>query len=206
MTMTGDRRGDDPPTFITKPSSSWFPRRRADLGRCLQFEAERGRWTVLGLRLCAPPSARQRPPVLVIPPCLACSHQGCGAHSRLGRQNNTIDFSFGGTDLLWGTDVSASIGRRYILDRFLRHPQPGAIHFHLVVVIDHSGLGRTTIRQIAARHIRVLTNELRIEALVPCLVSNSMMSVLPKRNAWNEKNRNHEEQNGKIFVWSLTTI
>jgi hypothetical protein len=127
-------------------------------------------------------------------------------HSRLGWQNNTIDFSFGGADLLWGTDVSASIGRRYILDRSLGHPHPGAIHFHLVVVIDHPGLRRTTIRQIAARHIRVLADELRIEALVPCLVSNTMMSVLGKRNDWNENDRNREQQNGKIFVGSLTMI
>src|SRR5262249_14806877 len=68
-----------------------------------------------------------------------------GACSSLRRQNNAIDLSFGSADLRRRTNVGASIGCRNILDRFLRHFQPGAIHFHLIVIIDHAGFGRTTV-------------------------------------------------------------
>src|SRR5262245_11476782 len=67
------------------------------------------------------------------------------AYSRLGRQHNAIDFSFGGTNLRGRTNVGTAIRSCNVLNRFFGHPQPSAIHFHLIVVVDHTGLSRTTI-------------------------------------------------------------
>jgi hypothetical protein len=55
------------------------------------------------------------------------------------------------THLSRGTNVSATIGRDYVVDRIVGNRRPRTVHFNLVVVTNHATLGRPTIHQIAAR-------------------------------------------------------
>src|SRR5215475_5817723 len=73
--------------------------------------------------------------------------------------------------------MSTAIRRDYIIDLVAGNRHPGTVHLNFVVVADHATLGRPTIHQIAAR-TSVVSSELRVEALMPCIVARPVVSLL----------------------------
>jgi hypothetical protein len=53
-----------------------------------------------------------------------------------------------------------------------------AIDFDFVVVTNHATLGRATIHQVAARSLAIVSFELRVEVLMPFIVTYPIVSVL----------------------------
>ena len=59
--------------------------------------------------------------------------------------------------------------------------RPCTVHFNFIVVADHATLGRPTIHQIAARALAIVSFELRVEPLMPFIVTHSVVSLLRRR-------------------------
>jgi hypothetical protein len=74
--------------------------------------------------------------------------------------------------------VSAPIGRDHVVDLIVGHRRPCTVHFNFVVVANHTTLGRPTIHQIAARALAIVSFEFRVEALMPFIVADSVVSFL----------------------------
>jgi hypothetical protein len=55
---------------------------------------------------------------------------------------------------------------------------PFAIHFDFIVVANHSALGWTTIHQVAARALAVISLERRVEVPMPFVVACPEISFL----------------------------
>src|SRR5262249_28737365 len=67
--------------------------------------------------------------------------------------------------------------RDHIVNLVIGNRHPFAVHFDFVVVANHATLGRATIHQVAAQ-TAVISSELRVEVLMPFLVTYSVMSFL----------------------------
>src|SRR5262249_8938347 len=93
--------------------------------------------------------------------------------SGFGRQDHAVVLCPIGPDFLGRPNVSAAVGRNNVLDRILGDRQPNAVHFYFIVVADRAGHRRPAVRQIAARRLGVLADQLRIEAVVPSVVPDS---------------------------------
>jgi hypothetical protein len=74
--------------------------------------------------------------------------------------------------------MSTAIGRYHVVNLVTGNPHPFAIHFDFIVVANHSALGGTTIHQVAARALAVISLELRVEVLMPFVVTCSEISFL----------------------------
>jgi hypothetical protein len=74
--------------------------------------------------------------------------------------------------------VSAAIGRDHVVNLVIGNRYPFAIHFDFVVVANHATLGRATIHQVAARALAIVSFELRVEVLMPFIVTYPIVSVL----------------------------
>src|SRR5262245_9350813 len=98
--------------------------------------------------------------------------------SAFRRQNDAEYNALVLTHLSRSTDVSATIGRDYVVDLVIGNRRPCTVHFNFVVVANHATLGRPTIHQIAARALAVISFELRVEALMPLIVAHSVVSFL----------------------------
>ena len=61
--------------------------------------------------------------------------------------------------------MSATIGRDHIVDLVVGNRRPYTVHFNFVVVANDATLGRSTIHQIAARALAIVSFECRVEAL-----------------------------------------
>ena len=83
--------------------------------------------------------------------------------------------------------MSTTIGRDHVVNLVTGNPHPFAVHFDLVVVAHHAALGRATIHQVAARALAVISFELRVEVLMPFIVTYPIVSVL-RRRACKKKN------------------
>ena len=82
--------------------------------------------------------------------------------------------------------MSTTIGRDNVVNLVTGNPHPFAVHFDLVVVAHHAALGRATIHQVAARTLAVISFELRVEALMPFIVTFPVISLL-RRCAYTKK-------------------
>jgi hypothetical protein len=74
--------------------------------------------------------------------------------------------------------VSAPVGRDQVVNLAVGNQHPFAIHFDFVVVANHSALGWTTIHQVAARALAVISLELRVEVPMPFVVAFPEISFL----------------------------
>ena len=74
--------------------------------------------------------------------------------------------------------MSATIGRDHIVDLVVGNRRPYTVHFNFVVVANDATLGRSTIHQIAARALAIVSFELRVEVLMPFIVTYPIVSVL----------------------------
>ena len=74
--------------------------------------------------------------------------------------------------------MSATIGRDHVVNLGIGNRYPFAIHFDFVVVANHATLGRATIHQVAARALAIVSFELRVEVLMPFIVTYPIVSVL----------------------------
>src|SRR4029450_14137207 len=97
--------------------------------------------------------------------------------SALRWQNDTEYNALVRTHLSRSADVSATIGRDHIVDLVVGNRRPDTVHFNFVVVANDATLGRPTIHQIAAR-TSVVSSELRVEALMPFIVTRTVVSLL----------------------------
>ena len=73
--------------------------------------------------------------------------------------------------------MSTTVGRDRIVNLIIGNRRPFAVHFDFVVVANHATLGRATIHQVAAR-TSVISSELRVEALMPFIVTHPVVSFL----------------------------
>src|SRR5215470_13163644 len=73
---------------------------------------------------------------------------------------------------------SRPIGRNHVVDLIVGYRRPYTVHLNLVVVANHTTLGRPTIHQIAARALAIVSFELRVEALMPMM---DLMSLDPSQ-------------------------
>src|SRR5207253_6121179 len=85
------------------------------------------------------------------------------------------------THLSRSANVGATIGRDHVIDLVVGNRCPCAVHFNFVVVANHATLVRPTIHQIAARALAIVSFELRVEALMPFIVTHSVVSFLRRR-------------------------
>ena len=90
--------------------------------------------------------------------------------------------------------MSATIGRDRIVDLVVRNRRPYAVHFNFVVVANDATLGRSTIHQIAARALTIISFECRVEALMPFIVANPVVPFL--RCCGYRKNHGQRAANG----------
>jgi len=74
--------------------------------------------------------------------------------------------------------MSATIGRDRIVDLVVRNRRPYAVHFNFVVVANDATLGRSTIHQIAARALAIVSFECRVEALMPFIMAHPVVPFL----------------------------
>jgi hypothetical protein len=74
--------------------------------------------------------------------------------------------------------VGTAIGRNHIVDLVVGNWHPFAVDFDFVVVANHATLGRTTIHQVAARTLAIVSFELRVEVLMPFIVTCPIVSIL----------------------------
>ena len=74
--------------------------------------------------------------------------------------------------------MSTAIGRYHVVNLVTGNPHPFAIHFDFIVVANHSALGGATIHQVAARALAVISLELRVEVLMPFVVTCSVDILL----------------------------
>ena len=77
--------------------------------------------------------------------------------------------------------MSTTIGRDHVVNLVIGNRHPFAIHFDFVVVANHATLGRATIHQVAARTLAVISFELRVEALMPFIVTFPVIPLAPLR-------------------------
>jgi hypothetical protein len=79
--------------------------------------------------------------------------------------------------------VGTAIGRNHIVDPVVGNWHPFAVDFDFAVVANHATLGRTTIHQVAARALAIVSFELRVEVLMPLIVTYPILSriTLPSR-------------------------
>jgi hypothetical protein len=83
-----------------------------------------------------------------------------------------------GTYLSRSADVGTTIRRDHIVDLVVGNWHPFAVDFDFVVVANHATLGRATIHQVAARTLAIVSFELRVEVLMPFIVTYPIVSVL----------------------------
>ncbi len=74
--------------------------------------------------------------------------------------------------------MSATIGRDHIVDLVVGNRRPYTVHFNFVVVANDATLGRSTIHQIAARALAIVSFECRVEALMPFIMAHSVVPFL----------------------------
>jgi hypothetical protein len=74
--------------------------------------------------------------------------------------------------------VSATVGGDHIVNLVVGNHHPFAVHYDFIVVANHSALGWTTIHQVAARALAVISLELRVEVLMPFVVACPEISFL----------------------------
>src|SRR5262249_13052647 len=74
---------------------------------------------------------------------------------------------------------------------------PGAVHHHLVVVTDCAAGGRATIRVIAAGHLGVWRDQLRVVLLMPVIVTMAEVALLAaRRRQGGDQQREHNDLAG----------
>ena len=74
--------------------------------------------------------------------------------------------------------MGTTIRRNHIVDLVVGNRHPFAVDFDFVVVANHATFGRATIHQVAARALAVVSFELRVEVLMPFIVTYPIVSVL----------------------------
>src|SRR5260370_6737476 len=101
-----------------------------------------------------------------------CSHQPSE-----GRMTQNIN-ALVRPHLPWSADMSATIGRDHIVDLVVGNRRPYTVHFNFVVVANDATLGRSTIHQIAARALAIVSFECRVEALMPFIMAHPAVPFL----------------------------
>jgi hypothetical protein len=74
--------------------------------------------------------------------------------------------------------MSATIGRDHVVDLVVGNRRPYTVHFNFVVVANDATLGRSTIHQIAARALAIVSFECRVEALMPFIMAHPLVPFL----------------------------
>jgi len=77
--------------------------------------------------------------------------------------------------------MRATIRGDHVVDLITRDQRPYAVHFNLIVAIDHAALCRPTIYYIRARAAAVAPPEFRVKILVPVAVTDPVVSFLRRR-------------------------
>jgi hypothetical protein len=90
--------------------------------------------------------------------------------------------------------VSATIRRDYVIDLVIGNRGPYTVHLNFVVITNDATLGRSTIHQIAARALAIVSFECRVEALMPFIMANPVVPFL--RCCAYRKNHGHRAANG----------
>ncbi|HJY49364.1 MAG TPA: hypothetical protein VJ349_12135 [Stellaceae bacterium] len=101
--------------------------------------------------------------------------------------------------------MSAAIGRDHVVNLVIGNRNPFAIHFDFVVVANHATLGRATIHQVAARALAIVSFELRVEVLMPFIVTYPIVSVLRCRACKKKHGEPTSKQRREVlpFTWKL---
>jgi hypothetical protein len=101
--------------------------------------------------------------------------------------------------------VGTAIRRNHIVDLVVGNWHPFAIDFDFVVVANHATLGRTTIHQVAARALAIVSFELRVEVLMPLIVTYPIVSVLRCRACKKKHGEPTSKQRREAlpFTWKL---
>ena len=101
--------------------------------------------------------------------------------------------------------MGATIRRDHVVNRVNGNPHPFAVHFDFVVVANHSTLGRATIHQVAARSLAIVSFELRVEVLMPFIVTYPIVSVLRCRACKKKHGEPTSKQRREAlpFTWKL---
>jgi hypothetical protein len=74
--------------------------------------------------------------------------------------------------------VRTTVGRDQIVNLVLGNRYPFVVHFDFVAAAYFATLGRATIHQVAARTSAIISSELRVEVLMPYVVTGTMISYL----------------------------
>ena len=101
--------------------------------------------------------------------------------------------------------MGATIGRDHVIDLVVGNRCPCAVHFNFVVVANHATLGRPTIHQIAARALAIVSFELRVEALMPFIVTHPVVSFLRGRACTKKHGDRAAEKDSEFAFQSITS-
>ena len=101
--------------------------------------------------------------------------------------------------------MSTAIGRDHVVNLVIGNQYPFAIHFDFVVVTKHATLGRAAIHQVAARALAIVSFELRVEVLMPFIVTYPIISVLRCRVCKKKHGEPTSKQRREVlpFTWKL---
>ena len=113
--------------------------------------------------------------------------------STLRRENDAKQDALVAAFLLRSADVSATVRRGYVVDRIIGDQHPFAVHFDFVMISDHARGGRLTICEVTTGAFAIVSLELRVEALMPCIMTDTMASLLGSSES-RKKRRNNAER------------
>ena len=101
--------------------------------------------------------------------------------------------------------MGTTIRRDHIVDLIVGNWHPFAIDFDFVVVTNHATLGRATIHQVATRSLAIISFELRVEVLMPFIVTYPIVSVLRCRACKKKHGEPTSKQRREVlpFTWKL---
>jgi hypothetical protein len=101
--------------------------------------------------------------------------------------------------------VGTTIRRDHIVDLVVGNWHPFAVDFDFVVVANHATLGRATIHHVAALALAIVSFELRVEVLMPFIVTYPIVSVLRCRACKKKHGEPTSKQRREVlpFTWKL---
>ena len=102
--------------------------------------------------------------------------------------------------------MSATVGRDRVVNLGVGNQHPFAIHFDFIVVANHSALGWTTIHQVAARALAVISFERRVEALMPFIMACPVISFLRRSTYTKKPGERAGKQCNEIPPWNFHSI
>ena len=74
--------------------------------------------------------------------------------------------------------MSTTIGRNHVVNLVAGNSYPFAVHFDFVVVANDATLGWTTVHEVAAGALAIVSFERRVEAVMPPFVAYAVISFL----------------------------